>query len=66
MGTLAEKGDRSPFDYSKVIEDTPIEPIVELSKILSRHYTIIVCSGREDVCYNDTKSWLDKYGIQIW
>lgn len=47
-GTLAKMNGRSPYDYTRVSEDLPNEPIVNLSKTLyDAGYTILVCSGRE-------------------
>ncbi len=64
-GTVAEKGDRSPFDWSKVSGDTPIEPIVKLVKILiTQKYSeekIVFFSGRKECCMGDTITWINKY-----
>lgn len=63
-GTLADKGERHPFDYSKVSQDTAKEAIKELVNTLyMSHYKIVIFSGREDVCYFETRKWLDDNGI---
>lgn len=59
-GTVAIKGDRSIFDYSKCGLDSINKPIVELIKMIPKNITIIFCSGREDFCLLDTEDWLKK------
>ncbi len=58
-GTLAIKGDRNPFDWRRVGEDTVNENIRE---ILWSHQTcgnkIIICTGRDGICEPETKQWL--------
>lgn len=64
-GTIADKGDRSPFDWSKVGEDTPIEPIVDLVDIFgNQDYWIVYVSGRSDECRDATLKWIDNIGIR--
>lgn len=64
-GTVAEKGDRSPFDWSRVSGDKPIEPIAKLVKILiTQKYSeekIIFFSGRKECCMGDTITWINKH-----
>lgn len=67
-GTLAKMNGRSPYDYTRVSEDLPNEPIVNLSKTLyDAGYTILVCSGREwtDQCRADTLQWIKRQGIPM-
>ena len=56
-GTLAMMNDRSPFDWSRVGEDT-CNGIV---KRLVNDYqgTVIVMSGRDSVCRQQTMEWLE-------
>lgn len=57
--TLAHKGDRNPFDESKVLEDVPDTTICNLAQILHNSGTeILICSGRTKACLEDTKEWL--------
>lgn len=58
--TIADKWERSPFDWSKVSEDTPHWDIVELIRVLSQTYTILFVSWRDFICAIDTAKWLDK------
>jgi uncharacterized HAD superfamily protein len=58
-GTLAEKGTRSPFDYTNVDKDTLKHAVVEAVRVFhNAGYKIIIFSGREDVAMDKTKAWL--------
>jgi len=60
-GTLALMGERSPFDYSKVMEDEPNWPVVQIMRALKNTgYGIVILSGREDVCMESTVTWLEE------
>ncbi len=59
-GTVALRGDRSPYDYTKVSGDLPNEKIISTIDCLADSYHIIFCSGREDSCKEDTLDWLKK------
>jgi thiol-disulfide isomerase/thioredoxin len=60
-GTIAEKGDRDIYDTTKVMLDTPNEPIIELVKQLKDKYRIIFFSGRKETARKDTVTWINKY-----
>lgn len=63
-GTLAHMKDRSPYDWSRVGEDE-VDPIIKnLLKILKEKYVIILVSGRDGCCMDETKQWLEDNGIQ--
>lgn len=59
-GTLALRNDRSPYQWDKVGEDAVNEPVVYLVKILSflKDSKIILFSGRDSICRNQTEKWL--------
>ena len=60
-GTIALKGDRSPYDWKRVGEDTPNIPVVNLVKSLRQTgYRIIFVSGRDEVCRFETKEWIEE------
>lgn len=64
-GTLARMADRSPFDWKRVGEDEPIEHIIDLVKALkSQGYKIVIMSGRDSVCIEQTGYWLRTHGIE--
>lgn len=61
-GTVAQRGDRSPFDWHRVGTDTPKWPIIRLVQSLkSAGYTILFLSGRDAVCRSETMAWLERY-----
>jgi predicted kinase len=61
-GTVAKKGDRSPFDWHRVGVDTPNWPIINLVNALrASGYAIIFLSGRDAVCRPETTTWLTHY-----
>ncbi|TYC01679.1 polynucleotide kinase [Micromonospora sp. WP24] len=64
-GTLAERGDRSPYDWSRVGEDQPRPAVIELVQTLAAagRHRIILLSGRDDVCRDQTVMWLDAQGV---
>ena len=63
-GTLAEKGNRSAYDWANVGEDLPDESVVELVKSIDRDkIKIIVCTGRDGICIDESEQWLDNHGI---
>lgn len=60
-GTIAHtNGKRSPYDYSKVSVDDVDEAIRDIvfQTGYSGRISIVVCSGREDICKTDTQTWL--------
>jgi hypothetical protein len=58
-GTVAEKGDRSPFDWSKVSSDTPKKEIIDIVNVFRKQdKEIIFFSGRKEQCKEQTKKWI--------
>lgn len=58
-GTLALKGDRSPYDESRVSEDRPNWPVVRTVQALwGAGYTVVIVSGRTEACREATEQWL--------
>lgn len=68
-GTLALRGAhagvRSFFDWSRVGEDQPNPPVVELVRLIADtdRYTVILMSGRDEVCRPETEAWLKEHAI---
>ncbi|WP_037162586.1 phosphatase domain-containing protein [Rhodococcoides fascians] len=60
-GTLAKMGDRSPYDYRRVGEDELVEHVAEVIDLLPG--ALIVMSGREASCAQETAKWLTANGI---
>jgi len=72
-GTLALHNGRSPFDLTRVLEDLPNIPVINL---VHKYYyvttivkttKILLVSGREDTVQvrEDTVEWLKNYGISF-
>jgi tRNA uridine 5-carbamoylmethylation protein Kti12 len=61
-GTIADKGNRSAFDWERVNEDTPKDEIINIVKAFEKTHEIIFFSGRENTgnCYTKTLTWLIK------
>ena len=58
-GTIATMNGRSPYDYSRVSEDSVVPEINSLvSTLFNDGYEIIFFSGRKDECLQDTWKWL--------
>ncbi len=73
-GTLAHipEGGRSPFDYSRVIEDEVDDDVANLvSTVYHWRYentfapAVLIMSGRDDTCMHDTVYWLKAHGISF-
>lgn len=65
-GTLAKMvdGGRSPYDWHRVLEDTPNDPVIRQLKInRDAGNTIVIFSGRSDECREDTEAWLAMHNI---
>jgi len=61
-GTLAKKGRRNIFDFTRVYEDECVEQVADIVRRY-RDKRIIILSGRDDSCYEDTKNWLKDNSI---
>lgn len=58
-GTVAKMNGRSPYDYTKVSEDLPNEPVIGIVKLYYElGYEILFTSGRPDSCREDTVKWI--------
>jgi len=61
-GTVAKMCDRSPYDWHKVGEDEPHNDVLNLaSDLYHSDNKIIFLSGRDGVCYPETREWLNKH-----
>lgn len=65
-GTVTLRGDREPYDWDKVGEDLPNQPVIDVIRALWAHYgiykdglVIIFMSGRPEQCRKQTELWLD-------
>ena len=61
-GTVAVMGGRSPYDETRVHEDTPNEPVIRVVRALhAAGYRIVFCSGRTDASRESTAAWLARH-----
>ena len=62
-GTLALRGERSPYDMTRVGEDLPNVPVLYAVAALHCYvnYPLIFTSGRDETARKDTRSWLRRY-----
>ena len=64
-GTVAKHVNRSPFDYTKVLDDLPYRDVLDILDYLSDLSKVFFVSGREesDQCRKDTIQWLNE---RVW
>jgi len=61
-GTVALMGRRSPYDFSRVGEDTPNHAVIAAVRAMhAAGYLVVYCSGRDDTCRDQTAGWLDEH-----
>lgn len=61
-GTVAEMNSRSPYDWGRVHEDTPIHSTVRTVKdMIAARRKIIFISGRDGAAYEDSRKWLETH-----
>ncbi|WPH57753.1 3'-phosphatase, 5'-polynucleotide kinase [Mycobacterium phage WXIN] len=62
-GTAAIHTGRSPYDYTRVMEDEPNLVLRDILWQMKDSHYLIACSGRDDTCRGDSEKWLKKYGF---
>lgn len=62
-GTLADMGARNPYNWKKVSEDQPRKVIIDIvsAYVRQQNMEVIITSGRDERCKQDTSAWLEKY-----
>lgn len=66
-GTLATMSGRSPYEWMRVGEDSPVEAVIEAvmaACLFNRE--VIVMSGRDESCRAITEEWLTKHLGVAW
>lgn len=58
-GTLAKMSGRSPFDWVRVGEDSVNEQVASILQRFSMTHKIIIVSGRDGSCEEETINWLN-------
>lgn len=63
-GTLARMDGRGPFEWEEVGNDLPQEEIILLLRMFERErWCILIFSGRDSVCREQTEQWLYRHAI---
>lgn len=63
-GTLAKMVNRGPFEWKRVGEDEVVPIVAEVVRMFYvMGYKIIIMSGRDSVCREETTEWLDRHDI---
>lgn len=63
-GTIADMGDRSPYDWKSVGKDVPKRNVLKVVQWAADNgYQILLLSGRDSVCRPETIKWLDFHNI---
>lgn len=67
-GTVAQMSGRSPYDWKRVGEDTPVENVLSgVHAMAASGYKILFTSGRDGSCREVTEAWLDhNYSRHGW
>jgi predicted kinase len=61
-GTVAVMGDRGPYDWHRVGEDTPNQAVIEAVRAMhSAGNAIVFCTGRDEYSRDETEAWLDLF-----
>lgn len=63
-GTLAKMSGRSPYDWKRVGEDSPVMAVVGAVYAAAYRSKIIVMSGRDSLCRDITEKWLTTHLIK--
>lgn len=62
-GTLAEMDGRGPYDGHLYHTDKVHKPVADMLRHLSKSYTIVVVTGRDEQWRMITEDWLDYHGL---
>lgn len=62
-GTVALRGDRGPYDWSRVGDDLPNQRVIDVARNLWRggEREVVFVSGRDEVCRDETEDWLVRH-----
>lgn len=64
-GTLAKMEGRSPYDWDRVLQDGVNLSVSYVCEVLKNAgYKILIFTGRDGVCREDTEEWLRKAGVE--
>ena len=62
-GTIALRGTRGPFDETRVHEDRPNWPVIDVIRadVIEFNLYPIFCSGRTSACFDATQAWIRQH-----
>ncbi len=61
-GTVAVMGERSPYDWHRVGEDTPNQAVVDAVRAMhAAGNAIVFCTGRDESSRGETEAWLELF-----
>lgn len=63
--TLCKKISSWKEYFLDCVNDPPIESMVELAKILSDNFNIVIVSARDESARKNTEQWLNNHGINF-
>jgi len=65
-GTVALRGDRSPYNESKVGDDLPNLPVIMVVRaMVETGYLPVFMSGRTEGCRQETIAWINQHVIGL-
>lgn len=63
--TLCMRGNRSPYEWHRVGEDEPCFELLDVLYSIDRDkMKVIICTGRDGICINETEAWLFDHGVE--
>lgn len=65
-GTVALMNGRGPFEWAKVGEDKPNDPVVSVvQKYWGSGHQVVFLSGRDGSCRDETSAWLSEHVLDL-
>lgn len=52
-----------PLFYKLCPGDLPIQPVIDIAKLLYPFYEIVIMTGRSDIVMEETREWMKHYGM---
>lgn len=58
-------GRRGPYDWDRVGEDDPNQPVIDLVNNLDNDVWIVYASGRDESCREATREWMERVQLTL-
>jgi predicted kinase len=67
-GTVAKMAGRSPYDWARVGEDSPVQDVLAMVRSMNMSgYKVLFTSGRDGSCREITEAWIEKHAsVRGW